>query len=132
MSRRTPAARRPAGSVAVHRSVALVDRAFAAEWNGLEPGRRRQIRRLVRIGQAQENRLDARLACAFAAYQRSRSWYRWFWLWLVPLAVAGVIVGLGTHPIVLGVVLGSVVSAVMVRRNFRRVDAVNADLLNGT
>jgi hypothetical protein len=108
-----------------------VDAEFAAEWNALDKAERRQIRRLVRIGQPQATRTEARLAVAFAAYQRSRAWYRFFWLWIVPLGVAGVIAGLNLHPIVIGLVFGAVVVAIMSRRNYRRADRVNAAVLDG-
>ena len=47
----------------------------------------------------------------------------------MPLAIAGLIAGANLHPIVIGIVFGAVVSAVMVRRNFKRVERVNAELL---
>jgi hypothetical protein len=107
-----------------------VDAAFAASWNALDRDDRRQIRRLVRIGRPKETRGDAELALGFAAYQRSRPWYRLFWLWIVPLTLAGVVAGMNTHPIVIGLVLGAAASAVMVRRNFRRAESINAPLLD--
>jgi Flp pilus assembly protein TadB len=108
----------------------VADPDLASEWNALEKDRRRQIRRLIRIGQAQQDTGDAALAVRFAAFQRTRPWYRFFWLWIVPLAIAGVVAGGALHPVVIGLVLGAVVSAVMVRRNFRRVEKVNTDLLD--
>ena len=105
---------------------------LASQWNDLQRGERRQIRRLVRIGQPQESREDAELAVQFAAFQRSRAWFRFFWLWIVPLTVAGVIAGFGIHPLVIGLVLGAAVSALMVRRNFTRVEKVNAKLLGSS
>jgi xanthine/uracil permease len=42
-----------------------------------------------------------------------------------------VIASANLHPIVIGIVLGAVVSAVMVRRNFTRVERINAELLAG-
>lgn len=109
----------------------VVDEAFAATWNDLDKADRRQIRRLVRIGRPQETARDAELAVGFAAYQRTRSWYRFFWLWIVPLAVAGLIAGMNIHPIVVGLVLGAVAVAFMSRRNFKRVEKINASVLAG-
>lgn len=106
-----------------------VDAAFIAEWNALDKQHRRQVRRLVRIGRAQENADDARLAVGFAAYQRTRGWYRNFWLWFVPLIVAGVIAGLSVHPILLGMVLAAAGNALLVRRAFKRAEWVNEEVL---
>ena len=106
-----------------------VDPAFIAEWNALDKPTRRQIRRLVRIGRQQENASDARLAVGFAAYQRSRPWYRFFWLWMIPLFVAGVIAGFALHPILIGIVLALCGNAVLVRRGFSKADWLNEPLL---
>lgn len=111
------------------KSRANVDPAFAAEWNALDKPTRRQIRRLVRIGRQQENATDARLAVGFAAYQRTRPWYRLFWLWFVPMIVAGTIAGFALHPILIGVVLAVAGNAVLVRRNFKKADWLNEPLL---
>ncbi len=111
------------------KSRATVDPAFAAEWNALDKPTRRQIRRLVRIGRQQENATDARLAVGFAAYQRTRPWYRLFWLWFVPMIVAGTIAGFALHPILIGVVLAVAGNAVLVRRNFKKADWLNEPLL---
>jgi hypothetical protein len=108
---------------------ANVDLTFAAEWNALDKPTRRQIRRLVRIGRQQENAADARLAVGFAAYQRSRPWYRFFWLWFVPMLIAGTIAGFALHPILIGVVLAVAGNAVLVRRNFKKADWLNEPLL---
>jgi len=69
------------------------------------------------------------VAVGFAEYQRTRSWYRRFWLWIVPLAVGGLIAGLALPPIVMGMVIAGVGSAYLARRNFSRVEQVNAELL---
>ena len=108
---------------------ANVDLTFAAEWNALDKPTRRQIRRLVRIGRQQENAADARLAVGFAAYQRSRPWDRFFWLWFVPMLIAGTIAGFALHPILIGVVLAVAGNAVLVRRNFKKADWLNEPLL---
>ncbi|MEY4130869.1 MAG: hypothetical protein RLZZ31_993 [Actinomycetota bacterium] len=104
--------------------------AFIDEWNSLDKMRRRQIRRLVRIGKEQENVADAKLAVQFAAYQRSRTWYSKFWLWFVPLVIAGFVAGLALHPIILGMIAGVAGNAILVRRSFKRADWVNEQLLD--
>jgi hypothetical protein len=109
----------------------VVDEEFAATWNGMDKAERRQIRRLVRIGRPQETVAEAELAVAFAAYQRTRPWYRFYFLWIVPLALAGLIAGMNIHPLVVGLVLGAVAVSFMSRRNFKRVETVNAELLSG-
>ena len=106
-----------------------VDLDFATEWNALDKPTCRQIRRLVRIGRQQENATDARLAVGFAAYQRTRPWYRYFWLWFIPMIVAGTIAGFALHPILIGVVLAVAGNAVLVRRNFKKADWLNEPLL---
>lgn len=113
------------------KSASNVDLAFASEWNALDKPTRRQIRRLVRIGRQQENAADARLAVGFAAYQRTRPWYRYFWLWFVPMVIAGTIAGFALHPILIGIVLAVAGNAVLVRRNFKKADWLNEPLLEG-
>ncbi|MCE2808006.1 MAG: hypothetical protein LW869_06150 [Actinobacteria bacterium] len=108
-----------------------VDLKFAAEWNALDKPTRRQIRRLVRIGRPQENAHDARMAVGFSAYQRSRGWFRFFWLWFTPLMVAGVIAGFAVHPIIIGMVLAAAGNAYLVRRAFNKTDWLNEPLLEG-
>ena len=125
----TSSSRSSAGSAAS--AAAGVDPAFAVEWNALDKPTRRQIRRLVRIGRQQENADDARLAVGFARYQRTRPWYRLFWLWLIPLIVAGVIAGFALHPILIGVVLAVAGNAFLVRRGFSKADWLNEPLLSG-
>jgi hypothetical protein len=108
-----------------------VDPAFAAEWNALDKPTRRQIRRLVRIGRQQENAEDARLAVGFARFQRTRPWYRFFYLWLIPLVIAGVVAGFALHPILIGVVIAVAGNAFLVRRGFTKADWLNEPLLSG-
>jgi ferric-dicitrate binding protein FerR (iron transport regulator) len=107
----------------------MTNEQFAQRWNALNKVHRRQIRRLARIGRAQENSADAQLAVVFAAFQQSRSWYRRFWLWFPVLVVAGVIAGLAIHPLIVGIVVGFAANALFVRRNYSRVAIVNAELL---
>ena len=87
---------------------------------------RLRVRRLVRLGRPVATPEEARLAVAYAAFQRSRVWFRLFWLWFVP----GLFVALGIaariHPLVVGVVLALAAQAAFTRRNLGRVEAVNA------
>lgn len=109
-----------------------VDPDFVNRWNATDKSERRQIRRLVRIGRPQETEADAQLAVGFSAYQRTRPWYRFFWLWFVPVIIGGFGASFATHPIVIGMVAGVAVNALLVRRAFRRTDIVNAAVLEGT
>ena len=122
---------KPAKSARVSKASA-VDPDFAGRWNATDKSERRQIRRLVRIGRPQETEADARLAVGFAAYQRTRPWYRFFWLWFVPIIIGGLGASFATHPIVIGMVAGVAINALLVRRAFRRTDIVNAPVLEGT
>ena len=108
----------------------MTNEQFAQRWNALDKTHRRQIRRLARIGRAQETTEDAQLAVVFAAFQQSRSWYRRVWLWFPVLVIAGVIAGFAIHPLSVGVVIGFAANALFVRRNYSRVSLVNADLLS--
>ena len=102
---------------------------FAATWNATDRARRKQIRRLVRNGRFQESVADARLAVGFAAYQRSRPWYRFFWLWLPVVMVGALVAASLVHPLVIGMVLAVAGNGIFVRRNFRRADIINAEIL---
>lgn len=124
-------AKKASKSASASSSKSSVDLDFASEWNALDKPTRRQIRRLVRIGRQQENASDARLAVGFAAYQRTRPWYRLFWLWFIPMLAAGAIAGFAVHPILIGVVLAAAGNAVLVRRNFKKADWLNEPLLEG-
>ena len=108
----------------------MTNEQFAQRWNALDKTHRRQIRRLARIGRAQETTEDAQLAVVFAAFQQSRSWYRRCWLWFPVLVIAGIIAGFGIHPLIVGIVIGFAANALFVRRNYARVSLVNADLLS--
>lgn len=112
-------------------NITEIDASFAEEWNALPKRHRRQIRRLVRIGRPQENTADAEFAVRFADYQRSRNWYRLFWLWFIPLLIGGLVAAVMIHPLVVGVVGGLAANAVFVRRSYRRSARVNAALLDG-
>jgi hypothetical protein len=109
-----------------------VDPDFAGRWDATDKSERRRIRRLVRSGRPQKTEADARAAVGFAAYQRTRPWYRFFWLWFVPVVIGGLGASFAAPPIVIGIVVGVFVNALLIRRAFRRTDMVNAPVLGGT
>ena len=96
---------------------------FADEWNALPFADRRRLGRLVRIGRLPEDPEEARLATEFAAFQRTRMWWRYFWVWFVPGLVLALGVAAVIHPIVIGIVLASAGQAVLTRRNATRIAA---------
>ncbi len=104
--------------------------AFIKRWNGTLAPERRQIRRLVRIGRPVESTEQAELAVGFSEYQRSRPWWRYFWLWFVPAVLVAMLAAVNIHPIVIGIVLGAAASVIMVRRNFTRVRKINRAFLD--
>ena len=101
------------------------DQAFVAAWRALDARDRRRLRRLVRVGRPVTDRDDAAVAVAYARYQRSRPWWRLFWLWFVPGLIVAIGVAVTIHPLVIGVVLGFAAQALLVRRNTQRAEHVN-------
>ena len=99
---------------------------FADEWNALPFADRRRLRRLVRIGRLPEDPEEARLATEFAAYQRTRMWVRYFWVWFVPGLLLALSVAVLIHPLVIGIVLASAGQAVLTRRNAARIATAGA------
>jgi len=102
------------------------DQRFVSAWRALDSGERRRIRRLVRVGRPVTDRENAAVAVAYARYQRSRPWWRLFWLWFLPGLLFAIGVAVTIHPIVIGVVLAFAGQAILVRRNTGRAEAVNA------
>ena len=94
---------------------------FADDWNALPFAERRRLRRLVRLGRLPDDPADAELAMAFAAHQRTRLWWRLFWLWFVPGLVLALGVALLIHPIVIGIVLASAGQALLTRHNATKI-----------
>ena len=101
----------------------IVVAVFAEEWNELPYRDRRRLRRLVRIGRLPEDPKEARLAREFAVHQRTRMWWRYFWVWFLPGVVLALGVAVLIHPIVIGIVLASAGQAVLTRRNSNRIAA---------
>lgn len=112
-------------------SRSLPDPSFVDRWNSLDKDHRKQIRRLVRVGRPQENPADAALAVGFADHQRTRLWYRLFWLWFPVLVLGGLYAAMSMHPLVVGMMLAVAANAFLVRWNFARTAKVNAGLLGG-
>lgn len=94
---------------------------FADDWNALPLTDRRRLRRLVRIGRLPEDPEEARLAAEFAAHQRTRLWWRWFWLWFIPGLLLALSAAALIHPIVIGVVLAFGAQALLTRRNATKI-----------
>lgn len=93
---------------------------FIERWNALAPAERKRLRRLVRMGRAVDDAHLAPLAGAYASYQRSRIWTRYFWLWFVPGLVIALGIASHMHPLVIGVVLALAGQAALANINLRR------------
>src|SRR5206468_9685306 len=89
--------------------------AFLQGWNNLGKRDQLRIRRLVRLGRPLDDPDEARLAIAYASFQRSRPWTRMFWLWFVPGLVVAIGVATQLHPIVIGIVIALATQAVFAR-----------------
>jgi hypothetical protein len=117
-------------------SRASIDPLAATAWNEADKARRKQIRRLIRVGWTQETVADAKLAIAYAQYQRTRPWYRFAPLWAALITVGALVLGMtglygGSVPSALlaGAMLGFAGNLLLVKRNYRRIELVNAELL---
>ncbi|MFM8237898.1 MAG: hypothetical protein ACKOBG_09105 [Actinomycetota bacterium] len=84
---------------------AASDSGFAAAWAALDPGERRRLRRLVRMGRTPEEPALARLAAPYARSQMLRPWMRFFWLWFIPGLVIVLPIAARAHAIFVGVVI---------------------------
>lgn len=88
------------------------DPAFVEAWNALDPGDRRKLRRLVRIGRRPEEPHLAALVGPYARAQLARPWLRWFWVWFVPGLAIVLGAAAGVHPVLVGVVIALAAQAV--------------------
>lgn len=68
---------------------------------------------------------EARMAVAFARYQRSQTWYRLFWVLFVPGVVMSVVIASTLHLAVVGVVLAIAAQGAWGWISLRRVERVN-------
>lgn len=93
---------------------------FLAAWRALPRADRLRIRRLVRLGRPLASVEETELAAGYAAFQRSRIWFRVFWLWFVPGLFLALGVATQIHPLMIGVVLALAAQAVFARRNLGR------------
>ena len=105
---------------------------FVRQWNALDGRERRRLRRMVRMGQPLEDRRRARVAVAYARFQRSRFWSRLFWVWFLPGLVLAMGAAVQIHPVLIGVVLALAAQAVFAHRNLGRAEQVNASALGPT
>lgn len=103
--------------------------AFIRDWNALARFDRSRLRRLVRLGRPVANPEEARLAVAYAGFQRRRLWTRLFWLWFVPGVLLALTIAAQLHPILVGVVIMLAAQGAFAWFNLRRVERVNAALL---
>ena len=81
------------------------DPAFVEAWNALDPGDRRKLRRLVRMGRRPEEPQLTALVGPYARAQMLRPWMRFFWLWFIPGLVIVLPIAAQVHPIFVGVVI---------------------------
>ena len=102
---------------------------FAERWNALDAKERKRIRRLVRVGRKVETPEEAQLAVGYATHARAGHFWRWFWVWFLPLMVLALGASLQIHPILVGIVLALGANAVFVHVNEKRAEKVNASLL---
>jgi hypothetical protein len=93
---------------------------FVTGWNALDRSKRKQLRRLVRLGRPIDDPELDRLAPGYAAYQRSRLWMRLFWIWFVPGVLLALSIASQVHPVLVGAVMAMAAQAVFTNRNLRR------------
>ena len=103
----------------------------AVAFNALPRVDQKVLRRTVRMGRALDSPEEARMAVAFARYQRSQPWYRLFWVLFVPGLVVSVAVASTLHLAVVGVVLAFAAQGAWGWFSIRRVERVNRRLLTG-
>jgi hypothetical protein len=102
---------------------------FIRSWNGLARRDRLRVRRLVRMGRPLPSAEDAALGVAYARFQRSKPWARFFWLWFLPGLALSLGIAAQLHPVVVGVVLALAAQAVFAHRNLGRAEKVNSSHL---
>jgi len=73
---------------------------------------------------------EARMAVAFAGYQRSQTWYKLFWVLFVPGVLVSLAVASTLHLAVMGVVLAIAAQGAWGWVSLRRVEKVNRQLLS--
>jgi len=98
-------------------------------YNALPRRDQKVLRRTVRMGRALASPEEARMAVAFARYQRSQTWYRLFWFLFVPGAFMAVVIASRLHLVVVGVVLAFAAQGVWGWVSLHRVEKVNRGAL---
>jgi len=103
----------------------------AVAFNALPRVDQKVLRRTVRMGRPLATPAEARMAVAFARYQRSQPWYKLFWVLFVPGVVISMAVASTLHLVVMGVVLAAAAQGAWGWRSLRRVERINRHLLTG-
>lgn len=101
----------------------------AVAFNSLTRVDQKVLRRTVRMGRPLSTAGEARMAVAFARFQRSQPWYKLFWVLFVPGVVVSVAVASRLHLAVVGVVLAVAAQGAWGWISLRRVERVNRHLL---
>jgi len=97
----------------------------AVAYNALPRVDQKVLRRTVRMGRPLHSPEEARMAVAFARYQRSQPWYRLFWVLFVPGVVISLVIASRLHLAVVGVVLAFAAQGAWGWISLRRVEKVN-------
>ena len=103
----------------------------AVAFNALPRIEQKVLRRTVRMGRPLDTPEEARMAVAFARYQRSQPWYKLFWVLFVPGVVVAMAAASALHLTGMGVVLALAAQGAWGWISLRRVEKVNRHLLTG-
>ncbi len=122
------AASRPAKGAGRRRPAPAADPGAVA-YNALPRIDQKVLRRTVRMGRPLSSPEEARMAVAFARYQRSQPWYKLFWVLFVPGLVVSVAIASRIHLAVVGIVLAVAAQGAWGWMSLRRVERVNRRLL---
>ncbi|CAA9239911.1 MAG: hypothetical protein AVDCRST_MAG76-1714 [uncultured Acidimicrobiales bacterium] len=101
----------------------------AVAFNALPRIDQKVLRRTVRMGRPLATTEEARMAVAFARFQRSQPWYKLFWVLFMPGAVVSMVVASTLHLAMVGVVLAVAAQGAWAWISLRRVERVNRNLL---
>ncbi len=101
----------------------------AVAFNALPRLEQKVLRRTVRMGRPLDTPEEARMAVAFARYQRSQPWYKLFWVLFVPGVVVSMAVASTLHLAGMGVVLALAAQGAWGWISLCRVEKVNRHLL---
>ncbi len=101
----------------------------AIAFNSLPRIDQKVLRRTVRMGRSMASPEEARMAVAFARFQRSQPWYRMFWVLFAPAVVLSVAAASQLHLAMVGVVVAVATQRAWGWISLRRVERVNHHLL---